>query len=113
MLYSRQRTFPWKPTDNGILIPGSDGAGDVLAIGSNVKNFKSIVVYYPNLHHSNASTIPSLKRACRRSPRNIPLPQHLQRKRPYLHALYPSLRACHGAPLLCPNRVEHYTDSPR
>ncbi|RDW76520.1 zinc-dependent alcohol dehydrogenase family protein [Aspergillus mulundensis] len=55
-------TFPWSPADHGkgSLIPGSDGAGEVLAVGSHVTRFKPtdrvIVVYYPNFPDGGAPT---------------------------------------------------------
>ncbi|GLA91818.1 hypothetical protein AtubIFM61612_007477 [Aspergillus tubingensis] len=55
-------TFPWSPADHGTgsLIPGSDGAGEVIAIGSHVTRFKPtdrvIVVYYPNFTFGAAPT---------------------------------------------------------
>ncbi|GLB09812.1 hypothetical protein AtubIFM57258_005740 [Aspergillus tubingensis] len=55
-------TFPWSPADHGTgsLIPGSDGAGEVVAIGSHVTRFKPtdrvIVVYYPNFLFGAAPT---------------------------------------------------------
>ncbi|KAL4886633.1 chaperonin 10-like protein [Aspergillus karnatakaensis] len=53
-------TFPWDKTATTPRIPGSDGAGEVLATGTRVKTLKPhdrvIPLYYPNFPSGNAPT---------------------------------------------------------
>ncbi|OGM47212.1 hypothetical protein ABOM_003955 [Aspergillus bombycis] len=58
-------TFPWSSGDNGVQIPGTDGAGEVIAVGSHVKGFQVhdqvVVVYYPEFPHGSAPTLDQMR----------------------------------------------------
>lgn len=58
-------TFPWSSGDRGVTIPGTDGAGEVVAVGSHVRGFqiydRVVVVYYPELCHGNAPTLEQMR----------------------------------------------------
>ncbi|KAK1149002.1 hypothetical protein N8T08_007677 [Aspergillus melleus] len=58
-------TYPWRDSHVSTVIPGSDGAGEVVATGSKASKFKKtdkvIVFFYPHFDEGNAPTLDQMR----------------------------------------------------
>ncbi|PLB53935.1 NAD(P)-binding protein, partial [Aspergillus steynii IBT 23096] len=58
-------TFPWRESADSVVIPGSDGAGEIIARGTNASKFnvsdKVIVLFYPHFPEGNAPTLHQMR----------------------------------------------------
>ncbi|RAH86241.1 GroES-like protein [Aspergillus japonicus CBS 114.51] len=59
-------TFPWSyPEEGETKVPGTDGAGEVIAVGSHVQDLqlhdRVVVVYYPKFLHGAAPTLEQMQ----------------------------------------------------
>ncbi|RAH69977.1 zinc-dependent alcohol dehydrogenase family protein [Aspergillus aculeatinus CBS 121060] len=72
-------TFPWSyPEDGETKVPGTDGAGEVIAVGSHVQELQRhdrvVVVYYPKFLHGAAPTLDQMQQDLRTFRRHAVLP---------------------------------------